>query len=164
LKATDLQAAVGVEQLAKLPRFIQTRRRNFDRLYAGLIPYKSCLQLPRATPKAEPCWFGLALTVREESPFTRRELVTHLEGEGIATRLLFSGNILRQPAYQHIPHRVVGDLSQTDRIMERTFWIGVYPGITEAMLEYMLESFARFFERYNEHISKPMFAGGSGGA
>ncbi len=147
LKATDLQAAIGVAQLKKLPRFIEIRRRNFELLKAGLQRWEKYLILPEATAQAEPSWFGFPLTVREAVPFTRQALIQHLEECQIHTRLLFSGNILRQPAYRDVQRRVIGDLSQADRVMERTFWIGVYPGITLPMVQYMIETFESWLKK-----------------
>jgi CDP-6-deoxy-D-xylo-4-hexulose-3-dehydrase len=147
LKATDLQAAIGVAQLKKLPRFIEARRRNFQLLKDGLRRWEKFLILPEATAQSEPSWFGLPLTVREEAPFTRQALIQYLEEHQIHTRLLFGGNILRQPAYHDIQRRVVGDLAQADRVMERTFWIGVYPGITPEMVQYVIDSFDAWLKK-----------------
>ncbi len=147
LKATDLQAAIGVAQLKKLPRFIEMRRKNFQMLEEGLCRWEKFLILPEATPHSEPSWFGFPLTVREEAPFTRQALIQHLEERQIHTRLLFGGNILRQPAYRNIRRRVVGDLTQADRVMERTFWIGVYPGITPEMVQYVVEAFDSWLKK-----------------
>jgi CDP-4-dehydro-6-deoxyglucose reductase, E1 len=144
LKATDLQASVGVAQLKKLPGFIETRRANFQRLYAGLSDLQDYLLLPQATPHSEPSWFGFPLAVRTEAPFSRDEFVRHLESCKIGTRLLFAGNILRQPAYAKIAHRVVGPLVNTDFVMERLLWIGVYPGLTPPMLDYVLDTIHGF--------------------
>jgi CDP-6-deoxy-D-xylo-4-hexulose-3-dehydrase len=144
LKATDMQAAVGVAQLKKLPEFIAARRRNFARLKAGLAGLERFLLLPEATSNSEPSWFGFPIMVRPDAPFTRTEHVRHLEARKIATRLLFGGNLTRQPAYQAVQHRTVGDLPNSDRVMNDVFWIGVFPGITEAMLDYMIESFHQF--------------------
>jgi CDP-6-deoxy-D-xylo-4-hexulose-3-dehydrase len=144
LKVTDMQAAVGVAQLKKLPRFVEARKRNWQRLFEGLREFEEFFILPRPTPGSDPSWFGFALTVRPGAPFCRRELVQHLEGRGIATRQLFGGNLLRQPAYQRIPHRVVGDLKNTDTVMNQTFWIGVYPGLTAPQIDYVLETFRGF--------------------
>lgn len=147
LKLTDMQAAVGVAQLKKLPDFIAIRRRNWERLRAGLQPFEDVLLLPEPTPESEPSWFGFLITVRPDAPFRRNELVQHLESHKIATRLLFGGNLLRQPAYQGIPHRVVGELANTDSATERTFWIGVYPSITESMIDYVLDRFTAFIRQ-----------------
>lgn len=146
LKMTDMQAAVGVAQLEKLPTFIELRKRNWQLLHDGLKPYEEFFILPQPTPNSDPSWFGFLLSVRPEAPFSRNELVQFLEANQVATRLLFSGNITRQPAYQNINYRVVGDLSQTDLVMNHTFWIGVYPRITPEMIDYVLTVFARFLE------------------
>lgn len=140
LKVTDMQAAVGVAQLAKLDGFIGARQENFDRLMEGLADLEEHLILPEATPDSEPSWFGFPIAMRPESPVSRNEMVRSLEARGIATRLLFGGNLLRQPAYRNIEHRVVGDLTNSDFVMENVFWIGVYPGIDGPMADYMVES------------------------
>jgi CDP-4-dehydro-6-deoxyglucose reductase, E1 len=136
LKLTDMQAAVGLAQLDKLPQFIEQRRQNFDFLHLQLKDLEDVLILPEATYDSEPSWFGFILSVRETADFTRNELVQHLEKNKIATRLLFGGNLIRQPAYKDLNYRVVGDLSNTDRVMNNAFWIGLYPGLTEEMLKY----------------------------
>ncbi len=140
LKLTDMQAAVGVSQLDKLDGFIAARRANFARLREGLAGLEEHLVLPEATPGSDPSWFGFALSVRPGAPVTRNELVQALEERKIATRLLFGGNLLRQPAYRDIEHRVVGDLDNADFVMENTFWIGVYPGLSGEQLDYMVGS------------------------
>jgi CDP-4-dehydro-6-deoxyglucose reductase, E1 len=145
LKLTDMQAAVGVTQLKKLPAFVEARKRNWRRLHAGLAPFSEWLMLPQPTPQSDPSWFGFVLTVREGVPFTRNQLVQALEGNKVATRLVFAGNLLRQPAYSEIVHRVAGALTNTDTTMNNSFWVGVYPGLTDEMIDYMLEVFARFF-------------------
>lgn len=137
LKATDMQAAVLCAQLKKLPAFIAARKRNFRRLYEGLKDLEHLFILPVATPDSDPSWFGFPLTVRES--IQRLDVVRYLEERKIATRLLFGGNLLRQPAYLGIPRRVVGELVNTDRIMRDTFWVGVYPGITDEMADYVVE-------------------------
>jgi CDP-4-dehydro-6-deoxyglucose reductase, E1 len=147
LKVTDMQAAVGLAQLAKLPSFIETRKRNWRLLREGLERYADDLILPEPTPDTDPSWFGFLITVRPEAGFSRAELVGHLEQNRIVTRLLFGGNLTRQPAYADIDRRVVGDLANSDLIMARTFWIGVYPGLDERRIEYVLDQFERFFER-----------------
>jgi CDP-6-deoxy-D-xylo-4-hexulose-3-dehydrase len=141
LKMTDMQAAVGVSQLKKLPQFIQKRRENFNALKEGLKDLEEFFILPEATPNSEPSWFGFPIAVRPEAPFNRNHVVTFLESHKVATRLLFGGNLLRQPAYQGIKHRVVGSLENTDFIMNQVFWVGVYPGIKPAMMQYMLDVF-----------------------
>jgi CDP-6-deoxy-D-xylo-4-hexulose-3-dehydrase len=145
LKMTDLQAAVGVAQLDKLPGFVEARRRNWARLREGLERYEEALILPEPTPGSEPSWFGFALVVRPGAPFGRDAIVAWLEENRVATRQLFGGNLLRQPAYTDIPHRAPGGLEESDLMMNQAFWIGVYPGITEAMLDYVIETFGRFF-------------------
>jgi CDP-6-deoxy-D-xylo-4-hexulose-3-dehydrase len=144
LKATDMQAAVGLAQLGKLEGFIARRRANFQKILTLLEPYQDRLILPRATPHSEPSWFGFVITVREDAGFSRNDLTRFLEANRIETRNLFSGNLLRQPAFLDIPRRVVGDLVHTDAIAERTFFIGVYPGIDDSRLEYLGGVFARF--------------------
>jgi len=143
LKLTDMQAAVGVAQLKKLPVFIEKRQANFQYLYDGLKDLEEYFILPKATPNSSPSWFGFPLAVRPEAPFTRNQVVEYLEKRRIATRLLFGGNLVRQPAYRDVRHRVVGDLKNSDFVMNQVFWIGVYPGLSEKMLEYILECFYR---------------------
>ena len=151
LKATDMQAAVGVAQLAKLDKFITARRNNWEYLLAGLRDLDGYFVLPRATPRSSPSWFGFALTVRPEAPFGRHELVQYLEERKIGTRELFAGNLVRQPAYLDIPHRVIGDLAVSDVVMESTFWVGVYPGLSPEMLDYIIESFHDFIQLKGLH-------------
>lgn len=140
LKATDMQAAIGLSQLRKLPEFVEKRRQNFRFLREALEPWEELLILPQATPDSNPSWFGFPLTLRDSPPRKRHEVVQFLESRKIATRLLFGGNLLRQPAFQNIEHRAVGALESADAITERTFWVGVYPGLSEAMLSYTAES------------------------
>ena len=142
LKLTDMQAAVGVSQLKKLDGFILKRRANFDSLRARLTPLASALILPEATPHANPSWFGFPITLREDAPVDRNTLIRHLDARKIGTRLLFGGNLLRQPAFKDIPCRVVGDLATSDQIMNGTFWVGTYPGLTDAMLDFIAASLA----------------------
>ncbi len=144
LKVTDMQAAIGLAQLGKLEQFINQRKANFQKLYQLLEAYQERLILPRPTPQSDPAWFGFVLTVKEEAGFTRNELTRFLEANRIETRNLFSGNLLRQPAFENIEHRLVGDLTNTDIIMERTFFIGVYPGINDAQIEHIGSVFDRF--------------------
>ena len=141
LKMTDMQAAVGVTQLKKLPGFIEKRRANFARLKEGLRDLQEFFILPEATPNSDPSWFGFPLAVRPGAPFNRNQVINYLEQRKIATRLLFAGNLLRQPAYKDIPHRVVGTLDNTDFVMNNLFWVGVYPGITGEMMDYVLDTF-----------------------
>ncbi len=144
LKATDMQAAVGLAQLPRLSGFVARRRANWQRLHDGLSDLASMFWLPRATSGSEPSWFGFALTVRPDAPFTRTELLQYLDARRIGTRLLFGGNLLRQPAFAEIPHRVVGPLTNTDQITEGTFWLGVYPGLSDVMLDYVIDSIREF--------------------
>lgn len=144
LRVTDLQAAIGCAQLGKLERFIARRKANFEALREILKPYEDRLLLPQATEHSDPAWFGFAITVRQDAGFTRNDLTRFLEKNRIETRNLFSGNLLRHPAFQEIPHRVVGDLSNTDVVTNQTFFIGVYPGIDEAQLDYVADVFGRF--------------------
>ena len=144
LKVTDMQAAVGVAQLAKLEGFIARRKANFQRLRAMLLPFEDRLLLPHAPPNTDPSWFGYVITVREDAGFTRDDLTRFLEANRIETRNLFSGNLLRQPAFVDIDHSVVGDLGNTDIIMQRTFFIGTYPGLDDARLDYVGSVFERF--------------------
>ena len=148
LKVTDMQAAVGVAQLKKLPKFIAARKKNWQLLYDGLKAYERFIVLPKAEANSDPSWFGFLITVKPDAPFSRTALTEYLEENKVATRALFAGNLLLQPAFQNIEHRVVGDLDVTNTIMNQTFWIGVYPGITEAMIGYMLDMFGQFFNRY----------------
>jgi CDP-6-deoxy-D-xylo-4-hexulose-3-dehydrase len=148
LKLTDMQAAVGVAQLAKLPRFIEARRSNWRRLREAFTAHEEYLILPEPTPNSDPSWFGFKLLVRGDAPFARSELVGYLEEHGVATRQVFAGNLLRQPAYIDIPHRVVSDLANTDIVMERAFWIGLYPGISPEMIDYTIDVAERFFKRH----------------
>ncbi len=144
LKVTDMQAAVGLAQLAKLDGFIARRKANFLKLLARMEPHQDRLILPHGTPNSDPSWFGFVVTVREDAGFSRNDLTRFLEANRIETRNLFSGNLLRQPAFQDIPHRVVGGLDNTETIAERTFFIGVYPGIDDVQLEYVGEVVDRF--------------------
>lgn len=146
LKLTDLQAAVGVAQLSKLDGFIDARQKNWSSLRLGLDKYSDALLLPEPGINSQPSWFGFLISVRQDAPFSRNDLVQFLEGRKIATRLLFSGNLTKQPSFESVPYRVVGTLDNTDAVMENTFWIGVYPGITEPMIEYMIDSFGDFME------------------
>ncbi len=144
LKVTDMQAAIGVEQLKKLPGFIKSRRENFKLLREGMIKYSDYFILPQETPGSEPSWFGFLLTVKEGAPFDKNEIVTYLEKHNIATRPLFAGNILKHPAYVNINCRVYGDLDNTDFILNNTFWIGVSPAISREMIDYVLKTFDDF--------------------
>ncbi len=140
LKATDMQAAIGVAQLQKLPGFIETRKRNFACLKAGFKAVEEHFVLPEATPNSDPSWFGFPLLLRETAPFSPKALIEFLHARKIGTRQLFGGNLVRQPAYAEAKYRVVGDLRMSDRVMNQAFWIGVYPGLTQPMLDYVLET------------------------
>jgi len=144
LKLTDMQAAVGVAQLAKLPRFIAARRKNFARLYEGLKSLEDRFILPAITPRSNPSWFGFALTIRPGANIDRLALTQHLESRRIGTRLLFGGNLMKQPAYEGLPRRIVGSLDNADIITTNTFWIGVHPGLDDARIDYMIESLREF--------------------
>jgi CDP-6-deoxy-D-xylo-4-hexulose-3-dehydrase len=144
LKATDMQAAIGCAQLARLDGFIAARKRNHARLLEALRPYGDRLILPVAPPHTDPSWFCFVITVREDAGFTRNELTGFLEANRIETRSLFSGNLLRHPAFEAIERRVIGDLANTDTVMNRTFFVGVYPGIDDVRLDYVADTFARF--------------------
>jgi len=144
LKATDLQAAIGVAQLRRLDAFVERRRLNHAHLREALTGTEDVFILPEATPGSLPSWFGFALTVRPEAPFGRAELVRHLEAGGVATRLLFGGNLARQPAYEDVAYRVAGSLAATDVVAERTFWIGCFPGLDDAHLDYVADRIRRF--------------------
>lgn len=145
LKTTDLQAALGLTQLAKLDDFCSARRRNWRRLREGLdgVPH---LRLPEATPRSNPSWFGFVITVDPDAPFGRAELVRFLEDRKIGTRKLFGGNLTRQPAYIGQEYRVVGELTNSNIITEQTFWVGVYPGLTDEMIDYIGSSIKEFVQ------------------
>lgn len=145
LKATDMQAALGLSQLAKLDTFVARRRENFDYLYKRLKKTPGLI-LPKATPKSEPSWFGFPITLDPELDVNREDLLRFLDERLIGTRLMFAGNILRQPAYKDVDFRVVGELTNTDIVMRRTFWVGVFPGLTEPMLDYIADSIIEFVQ------------------
>ncbi len=144
LKVTDLQAAIGCEQIKKMPSFIEARRHNWEYLRTKLQPLEDKLILPEPAPNSIPSWFGFLISLRTESGLKRHEIIRTLEAKNIQTRLLFSGNIIRHPCFDILrgsnAYRVVGDLSVSDFITENTFWIGVYPGMSDAMLDYMAQS------------------------
>ena len=143
LKSGDIQAAIGLAQLDRLDSFIELRRRNWQYLKAGLKGLEDFLALPEAAENSDPSWFGFAVTVKSDGPKTRNQIVQELNEAKIATRLLFGGNLLRQPAFIGTPRRVVGDLTNTDIVMNDTFWIGVWPGLTLPMLDYVVETLYR---------------------
>jgi len=146
LKVTDMQAAVGVEQLKKLPDFVEARKENFEKLYKGIKEFEEHLILPEAEDNSDPSWFAFPLSVKENDEFTKNELVNYLEEHKVMTRQLFAGNLTRQPAYQNVEYRVVGDLANTDYIMNNTFFIGVYPGLDDQKIQYIIQQFADFFD------------------
>jgi CDP-6-deoxy-D-xylo-4-hexulose-3-dehydrase len=144
LKITDMQAAVGLAQMDHLEDFIAARRANWAALRAGLEDLEDLFILPEPAPGTEPSWFGFLLTVRDDAPFTRNELVKHLNDRRIGTRLLFGGNLKRQPYMIGRPFRVAGALTNSDKVMRDSFWIGVYPGLSAAHIAYMVETIAAF--------------------
>ncbi len=146
LKATDMQAALGLSQLSKIDHFTARRKENFAYLHAKLQRVEGLI-LPRATPKSDPSWFGFPITLEPDLAVDREELLRFLDGRHIGTRLMFAGNITKQPAYRNVEFRIVGDLTNTDIAMRRTFWVGVYPGLTEPMLDYIAASIIEFVGR-----------------
>lgn len=143
LKVTDLQAAIGCEQLKKFPEFIECRRHNWKRLLDALKPVEDKLILPQAAPNSNPSWFGFLITLRNGNSLSRDRVVRYIESKNIQTRMLFSGNLIKHPCFDEIrgtnAYRVVGSLSETDRIMNDTFWVGVYPGMTDEVIDYMAQ-------------------------
>ena len=137
LKATDMQAALGVSQIEKLPYFVERRKENFRYLRSKLEPLADVLILPEATPGSDPSWFGFPISVRKDAPFKRDQLTRTLEANKIGTRLIFAGNLLRQPAYEGWEYRVVGSMENTDFVMNQSFWIGTFPGLTTEMLDFI---------------------------
>lgn len=152
LKATDLQAAIGCAQLSKLERFSAARRRNWQLLYDGVKDLTDYFILPHATENSDPSWFGFLLTVKEKAGFTRQQIVEHLEQNNIQTRMLFAGNLIRHPCFdqmrkENAGYRVIGDLRNTDRIMNDTFWVGVYPGMNQPMIDFILDTINSFISK-----------------
>ena len=142
LKATDMQAAIGCAQLEKFPSFVERRRHNFERLRKALVPVEDKLILPVACPDSNPSWFGFLITCKED--VDRNKVVQYVENHGVQTRMLFAGNLIKHPCFDEMRktdegYRVVGELTNTDRIMKDTFWVGVYPGMTDEMIDYMAE-------------------------
>jgi CDP-6-deoxy-D-xylo-4-hexulose-3-dehydrase len=152
LKATDMQAALGVSQIEKLPQFIEKRKENFAYLKNALKPLEEFLLLPVATENSDPSWFGFPIGVKTSAPFTRDQLTRALEAQKIGTRLLFAGNLLRQPAYEGYEYRVIGDLANTDFVMNQVFWIGVYPGLTTEMLDFIAKTMTEFTVSVDEGL------------
>lgn len=146
LKATDMQAALGLSQLKKIEHFVKSRKENFKYLYNGLEVVEGLI-LPKATANSDPSWFGFPITLDPKHPVNREALLRFLDSRKIGTRLMFAGNILKQPAYTGVDFRVVGDLSNTDVVMKRTFWVGVYPGLRKEMLDYVIESINEFMTK-----------------
>ena len=145
LKMTEMQAAIGCAQLEKLPRFIEARKKNWLMLYNGLADLSDRLILPQSTTGSDPCWFGFAMTVRDEAGFSRNDMITHLEEQGIQTRMLFGGNLIKHPCFNELRrkkecYRIVSNLEKTDKIMDNTFWVGVYPGMTEKKIRFIVQT------------------------
>lgn len=152
LKLTDMQAAIGVAQMEKLDSFVKKRKENFNSLYQGLKKYEEFFILPSWHKGAEPSWFGFLLTVKSEAPFNRNQFVSYLQEKKIGTRYLFAGNIVKQPYFidRKVKYRLAGNLANTDLIMNNSFWIGCYPGLTEPMLKYVVDSFDSFLSDFKK--------------
>ena len=147
LKALDVQASIGLEQLKKLPFFTKKRKANFEQLYKGLEPFQEYLILPHSEQNIDPSWFCFIISVKPNNYFCRKDLVSFLQENKIDSRMLFAGNILKQPAFKNIQHRVQGSLKNTEFIMNNTFFVGIYPNLNREMLEYMVDIFHQFFKR-----------------
>ncbi len=152
LKATDMQAAIGCAQLQKVPAFAEARKQNWRRLRDGLAGLEEAFIMPETAPNSDPSWFGFLLTVRQGAGFTRDQIVAHLEASGIQTRMLFAGNLIKHPCFDEMRksdtgYRVVGKLENTDTIMRDSFWLGVYPGMTDEILDFMIEKISSFMEQ-----------------
>jgi CDP-6-deoxy-D-xylo-4-hexulose-3-dehydrase len=148
LKSGDIQAAIGLVQLTRLDQFVSTRKSNWDYLNTQLRDLQDFIILPVATPGSKPSWFGYCLTLRDGIGISRNEVVATLEKAGIGTRLLFGGNLLRQPAFSETQRRISGTLVNSDKITEDTFWIGVWPGINLEMIDYMSSVIHGIFEKH----------------
>jgi CDP-6-deoxy-D-xylo-4-hexulose-3-dehydrase len=146
LKSGDIQAAIGLAQLDRLDGFIELRRRNWNYLNKELVGLQDFIALPKATLKSDPSWFGFAITVKDPQKISRNDVVMKLNESNIGTRLLFGGNLLRQPAFKDTPRRVIGDLVNTDRVMNDTFWLGVWPGLSIEMLDFVVQRMFEIFE------------------
>ena len=154
LKVTDLQAAVGVEQLKKFPSFIERRKHNWNRLHAALENIQDKIILPEPAENSDPSWFGFLISVRPETGLNRNDVTKYIEGKNVQTRLLFSGNIIKQPCFKEIrgtnSYRVVGSLKNSDFVVNNTFWVGVYPGMTDVMIDYMAQVIKEAVEQEKE--------------
>jgi CDP-4-dehydro-6-deoxyglucose reductase, E1 len=153
LKATDMQAALGVSQMDKLPEFITKRKANFAYLKNALKPLEEFLVLPEATPHSDPSWFGFPIGVKKDALFKRDQLTAALEAQKIGTRLLFAGNLTRQPAYEGWEYRVAGELTNTDYVMSNVFWVGVFPGLTEPMLDFIAKTAMEFVAKVKSGLT-----------
>lgn len=147
LKPLDIQAAMGIEQLKKFPRFIESRKKNFKKLYEIFSRYKDYFILPESLPKSDPCWFAFPLTIKKNAKFDRNDLTSWLEKNKIETRVIFSGNIIHQPAYKNVKYKIFGELKNSDLIMNNSFFIGIYPGITDEMIGYIEQKIKEFFSK-----------------
>jgi CDP-6-deoxy-D-xylo-4-hexulose-3-dehydrase len=144
----EIQAAMGIAQLKKLPNFIRLRKKNFQVLYEVFNEYEECFILPTSLPKSDPCWFAFPLTVRREAPFKRRDIMQWLTKNLIEVKMLFTGNILVHPAYKEIKYRQSGALSNSDIVLNNSFFMGVYPGIDEEQMKYVLDVVRKFISKY----------------
>lgn len=147
LKVTDMQAAVGLAQLDKLDWFISKRKANFIRINEVFRQYNHFFILPKVLPGADPAWFGYPITVKDDSPFSRNEMIQELNEKNIMTRLIFAGNMVKQPAFKSVEYKIIGNLHISDYIMNNTFFLGVYPGISEEMIEYIDQTISNFINR-----------------
>ena len=144
LKITDMQAAIGLAQLDRLPEFIKIRKENFELLYSGLSSFEKFLILPSSSENCKPSWFGFPITVKDNIPFSRESLVNYLTSKLVDTRPIFAGNLIKQPYFKNKTFRTSKTLSNTDKIMNQSFWIGVFPGLSKDMLEYTIKQFETF--------------------
>jgi CDP-6-deoxy-D-xylo-4-hexulose-3-dehydrase len=147
LKVTDMQAAIGLSQLKKVDYFVHRRRENYTTLYKMLKPFEEHFILPEPTEHSNPSWFGFLITIKDTSPINRNDFVRFLEENKIGTRLLFAGNLLKQPAYKNINHRIIGNLKNTDKIMNDSFWLGVWPGLNVNHYEYICNIISSFIKK-----------------